>query len=78
LRAAGLIIFQGMQDSTAESIKSLEGFDIAWVEEARIGVDRDTCHQRCGRSEKALCRRLVLKVLCLVSALRGLIQQSAA
>jgi hypothetical protein len=27
----GLIIFQGMQDSTAESIKSLEGFDIAWV-----------------------------------------------
>jgi phage terminase large subunit len=30
----GLIIFQGMQDSTAESIKSLEGFDVAWVEEA--------------------------------------------
>ena len=31
----GLIIFQGMQDSTAESIKSLEGFDVAWVEEAQ-------------------------------------------
>jgi phage terminase large subunit len=31
----GLIIFQGMQVSTAESIKSLEGFDIAWVEEAQ-------------------------------------------
>ena len=31
----GLIIFQGMQESTAESIKSLEGFDIAWVEEAQ-------------------------------------------
>jgi phage terminase large subunit-like protein len=31
----GLIIFQGMQDHTAESIKSLEGFDIAWVEEAQ-------------------------------------------
>src|SRR5215470_1687713 len=31
----GLIIFQGMQDSTAESIKSLEGFEIAWVEEAQ-------------------------------------------
>src|SRR5215470_15944538 len=31
----GLIIFQGMQASTAESIKSLEGFDIAWVEEAQ-------------------------------------------
>lgn len=31
----GLIIFQGMQDHTAESIKSLEGFKIAWVEEAQ-------------------------------------------
>ena len=30
-----LIIFQGMQDHTAESIKSLEGYDIAWVEEAQ-------------------------------------------
>lgn len=31
----GLIIFQGMQDHTADSIKSLEGFDIAWVEEGQ-------------------------------------------
>lgn len=31
----GQIIFQGMQDHTAESIKSLEGFRIAWVEEAQ-------------------------------------------
>lgn len=31
----GLCIFQGMQDHTADSIKSLEGFDIAWVEEAQ-------------------------------------------
>lgn len=31
----GLIIFQGMQNHTADSIKSLEGFDIAWVEEAQ-------------------------------------------
>lgn len=31
----GLIIFQGMQDHTAESIKSLEGFQRAWVEEAQ-------------------------------------------
>lgn len=31
----GLIIFQGMQDHTAESIKSLEGFDRAWIEEAQ-------------------------------------------
>lgn len=31
----GIIIFQGMQDHTADSIKSLEGFDRAWVEEAQ-------------------------------------------
>lgn len=31
----GFIIFQGMQDHTAETIKSLESFDIAWVEEAQ-------------------------------------------
>ena len=31
----GLIIFTGMQDHTAESIKSLEGFHFAWVDEAQ-------------------------------------------
>lgn len=31
----GIMIFQGMQDHTADSIKSLEGFDCAWVEEAQ-------------------------------------------
>ena len=31
----GLVIFQGMQDHTADSIKSLEGFDGCWVEEAQ-------------------------------------------
>lgn len=31
----GVIVFQGMQDHTAESVKSLEGFDVAWVEEAQ-------------------------------------------
>lgn len=31
----GLIIFVGLQDHTAESIKSLEGFRIAWIEEAQ-------------------------------------------
>jgi hypothetical protein len=31
----GVIMFQGMQDHTAESIKSLEGFGVAWVEEAQ-------------------------------------------
>lgn len=32
---SGLMIFQGMQDHTAESIKSLEGFKRAWIEEAQ-------------------------------------------
>lgn len=36
----GLIAFQGMQDHTADSIKSLEGFGIAWVEEAQSLSDR--------------------------------------
>jgi len=31
----GRIIFQGMQNHTAESIKSLEGYNIAWCEEAQ-------------------------------------------
>jgi phage terminase large subunit len=31
----GAIIFQGMQNHTADSIKSLEGYDCAWVEEAQ-------------------------------------------
>jgi PBSX family phage terminase large subunit len=31
----GLIIFRGMQDHTSESIKSLEGFGIAWIDEAQ-------------------------------------------
>jgi phage terminase large subunit len=30
-----LILFQGMQNQTANAIKSLEGFDIAWMEEAQ-------------------------------------------
>ncbi len=31
----GLIIFRGMRDYTANSIKSLEGFRIAWIDEAQ-------------------------------------------
>lgn len=31
----GMIIFTGMQNHTADSIKSLEGYDIAWIEEAQ-------------------------------------------
>ena len=34
-RGNGLIVFKGMQDYNAESIKSLEGFDRAWVEEGQ-------------------------------------------
>lgn len=36
----GICIFQGMQDHTADSIKSLEGFLIAWVEEAQSMSER--------------------------------------
>lgn len=36
----GLVMFQGMQDHTAESIKSLEGFQRAWVEEAQTLSER--------------------------------------
>jgi phage terminase large subunit len=36
----GVIIFEGMNDHTAESIKSLEGFDCAWVEEAQSFTER--------------------------------------
>jgi len=35
-----LIIFKGMQNYNAENIKSLEDFDIAWVEEAQTLSDR--------------------------------------
>lgn len=38
--AGGVIIFQGMQDHTSESIKSLEGFKIAWFEEAQTASQR--------------------------------------
>lgn len=31
----GLIVFQGMADHTAESVKSFEGFKRAWIEEAQ-------------------------------------------
>jgi phage terminase large subunit len=34
-KGRGIIIFEGMQDHTADSLKSLEGFHRAWVEEAQ-------------------------------------------
>jgi phage terminase large subunit len=36
----GQIIFRGMNDYNAESIKSLEGFDRAWIEEAQTLSER--------------------------------------
>lgn len=39
-RAGGTTIFEGMQNHTAESIKSLEGFDRAWFEEAQNASDK--------------------------------------
>lgn len=36
----GIFLFQGMKDHTAESIKSLEGFKIAWWEEAQTASER--------------------------------------
>jgi len=34
-KRGGVIIFEGLQNHTADSIKSLEGFDRAWVEESQ-------------------------------------------
>lgn len=36
----GLVMFQGMQDHTSDSIKSLEGFKRAWFEEAQSASQR--------------------------------------
>jgi len=36
----GIIIFIGMKNHTADSVKSFEGFDIAWVEEAQTFSQR--------------------------------------
>jgi len=34
-KLGGVIIFEGMQNQTSESIKSLQGFKVAWAEEAQ-------------------------------------------
>lgn len=39
-KRGGVIIFEGMQNHTADSIKSLESFDRAWFEEAHKASDR--------------------------------------
>lgn len=39
-RHGGVTIFEGMQNHTAESIKSLEGFDRAWFEEAQNASEK--------------------------------------
>lgn len=39
-KAGGATIFEGMQNHTADSIKSLEGFDRAWFEEAQAASQK--------------------------------------
>lgn len=39
-KGSGVIVFQGMQNHTSESIKSLEGFDRAWFEEAQTASQK--------------------------------------
>lgn len=39
-KSGGVTIFEGMQNHTSESIKSLEGFDRAWFEEAQNASDK--------------------------------------
>lgn len=39
-KRGGVTIFEGMQNHTADSIKSLEGFDRAWFEEAQAASDK--------------------------------------
>ena len=53
----GLIIFQGMQNHTADSIKSLEGYDCAWVEEAQSLSQRslDLLRPTIRKPESELC-----------------------
>lgn len=40
ISSGAICIFRGMQNHTAESIKSLEGFDVAWWEEAQTASQR--------------------------------------
>lgn len=39
-KAGGTTIFEGMQNHTADSIKSLEGFDVGWFAEAQAASDK--------------------------------------
>jgi phage terminase large subunit len=39
-KLGGVTIFEGMQNHTADSIKSLEGFDVAWFAEAQKATDK--------------------------------------
>ena len=64
----GLIIFQGMQDATAELIKSLEGFRIAWVEEAQTLSQRSlSLLSAPARRTACACRQLSFSFKCRVT-----------
>lgn len=39
-RNGGVTVFEGMQNHTADSIKSMEGFDVAWFAEAQRASDK--------------------------------------
>jgi len=39
-KRGGVTIFEGMQNHTSDSIKSLEGFDRAWFEESQAATDK--------------------------------------
>jgi phage terminase large subunit len=54
----GLIIFQGIVDATAESIKSLEGYNIAWVEEAQTLSNRSLALLRPTQGAGAAAQRI--------------------
>ena len=63
----GIILFQGMQDHTAESIKSLEGFDVAWCEEAQTMSAKSLEYLRPTIRKDptcSICRRSIQECLC--------------
>ena len=71
----GLITFTGMQDHNAESIKSLEGYGRAWVEEAQTLSARSLALLRPTiRQEASECsRRLKTDHLCRMQIDQGLL-----
>jgi hypothetical protein len=57
--------FTGLSDQTAESLKSLEGADVCWVEEAQTLTDRSL---QLLRPSIPRARIASLKVLCVLAS----------